>query len=62
LARPKNTYEVYNLLLLNQFALFQKPSAESDGFFIVAVMQFSRLLFVILYIVILIAWLYLQQG
>jgi hypothetical protein len=33
-----------------------------DGFFIVAVMQFSRLLFVILYIVILIAWLYLQQG
>jgi len=33
-----------------------------DGFFIVTVMQVSRLLFVTLYIAILIAWLYLHQG
>ncbi len=33
-----------------------------DGFFIVMVMQMSRLLFVILYIAILIAWLHLHQG
>ncbi|RLB71426.1 MAG: hypothetical protein DRH03_05870, partial [Deltaproteobacteria bacterium] len=33
-----------------------------DGFFIVTVMQVSRLFFVILYIAILIGWLYLQQG
>ncbi len=33
-----------------------------DGFFIVAVMQVSRLLFVTLYIAVIIAWLYLQQG
>ncbi len=33
-----------------------------DGFFIVMVMQVSRLLFVVLYITILIAWLYLHQS
>ncbi len=33
-----------------------------DGFFIVTVMQLSRLFFVVLYIAVLIAWLYLRQG
>ena len=33
-----------------------------DGFFIVMVMQMSRLLFVVLYIAILIVWLHLHQG
>ncbi len=33
-----------------------------DGFFIVMVMQLGRMLFVALYITVLIAWLYLQQG